>query len=206
MPEIICEYCGNRLEVSGPNDIPEDCPNCNQPLEGVQLQASPQSSTERPLQGLTLMYLKTNASVTLNHAGVMLLGREATAGELLGTIDYISREHCKIEARDGQYYVTDLGSTNGTFLGTERTDCFKNPRQRLHDGDMLTLGREVFRVTLNYGEAAQPVLERSSDPLAAPAASSETPEEPTRYECQDCHNYWSDEKEFVCPKCGTFND
>lgn len=32
----------------------------------------------------------------------------------------VSREHCMIEIRDNQFMVTDLGSTNGTFIASNR--------------------------------------------------------------------------------------
>lgn len=65
-----------------------------------------------------------------------------------GTIGFnsaISRVHCKISLVDGAFYVTDLGSVNGTYVNHIRvTDANALP---LRDGDILTLANSDFAVT-----------------------------------------------------------
>lgn len=51
----------------------------------------------------------------------------------------VSRRHCEINADLLGYVLVDLGSTNGTFLNGELIS-----RQRLADGDVLTLGDSDF--------------------------------------------------------------
>jgi len=52
----------------------------------------------------------------------------------------VSRHHARIELRDGAYHVTDLGSTNGTFVNNvPRTDW------PLDDGDYLRIGNCIYR-------------------------------------------------------------
>jgi diguanylate cyclase (GGDEF)-like protein len=53
----------------------------------------------------------------------------------------VSRHHARIELRaDGNYHVTDLGSTNGTFVNNVlRTDS------PLRDGDYLRIGNCIYR-------------------------------------------------------------
>ena len=52
-----------------------------------------------------------------------------------------SRVHAEVFARDGQYHVRDLGSSNGTLLnGTEVEECV------LKHGDRVRLSRGVFYV------------------------------------------------------------
>ena len=45
----------------------------------------------------------------------------------------LSRNHCRIEKREDGYYLSDVGSTNGTYVGKARV---KRPR-RLEDGDVI---------------------------------------------------------------------
>jgi pSer/pThr/pTyr-binding forkhead associated (FHA) protein len=68
-------------------------------------------------------------------------GRER--GDILFSEDgYVSGLHCQIaRATDGQVYLTDLGSSNGSFirLRSERP---------VNGGDILLMGQQLFRVDL----------------------------------------------------------
>jgi pSer/pThr/pTyr-binding forkhead associated (FHA) protein len=53
-----------------------------------------------------------------------------------------SRVHCRVEIRDGQLFLEDLGSSNGTLVnGTRATEA------ALQSGDQITVGITTFRVT-----------------------------------------------------------
>lgn len=52
----------------------------------------------------------------------------------------ISREHCRLFEEDGQYWVEDLQSTNGTWLNEERVG-----RSALRDGDHLRISQTVLK-------------------------------------------------------------
>lgn len=73
----------------------------------------------------------------------------------------VSRRHAKIYCRsDGRYFVEDLGSTNGTFIGSQRVStCEVKP------GDRLQLGPHVilrFAITDDAEEELQRRLYESS--------------------------------------------
>lgn len=55
----------------------------------------------------------------------------------------VSRMHAKVFCRDDVYYITDMGSTNSTFLNGSRLA----PQEpgRLTDGDEVHLGRYLLR-------------------------------------------------------------
>lgn len=62
-----------------------------------------------------------------------------------GAIDRgVSREHAKLHLKDDRLYVTDLGSTNGTFLGGKKLT--PNRPEMLRKGDELLLGRLAIQV------------------------------------------------------------
>ncbi len=54
----------------------------------------------------------------LEHAPI-LIGRGSDAGIKLDD-DYVSTRHARIAASGDQWFVEDLGSTNGTYIGTVR--------------------------------------------------------------------------------------
>jgi hypothetical protein len=52
----------------------------------------------------------------------------------------VSRRHAELVQRDGDFYIEDLGSLNGTFLNKRRIES-----GRLEDGDELQIGK--YRLT-----------------------------------------------------------
>src|SRR5436305_14419757 len=47
----------------------------------------------------------------------------------------VSSKHAKIWCEDGQYFLMDLGSTNGSFVNVRDVD-----RDRLKDGELMPFG------------------------------------------------------------------
>jgi pSer/pThr/pTyr-binding forkhead associated (FHA) protein len=66
------------------------------------------------------------------------LGRER--GEVLFPEDgYVSGLHCRIHGENGRAFVTDLGSSNGTYIRVRG-------EQSLKPGTFVLLGHQIFRV------------------------------------------------------------
>jgi FHA domain/zinc-ribbon domain len=53
----------------------------------------------------------------------------------------VSRRHAVLVGREGEFYVEDQGSLNGTFLNRQRIDSSR----RIEDGDELQIGK--YRLT-----------------------------------------------------------
>jgi pSer/pThr/pTyr-binding forkhead associated (FHA) protein len=76
------------------------------------------------------------------------LGDELTVGRAVGcqiTLDddtYVSQLHARVFRRDGQLFVEDLGSTNGTFLNRRKVSS-PAPLKR---GDRLQMGKTVLEL------------------------------------------------------------
>lgn len=58
--------------------------------------------------------------------------------------DRISRKHCEVIDRDGDVYVRDLGSTNGTFLDGEQIEVGKD--MPVPPGSVLKIGTIEIRI------------------------------------------------------------
>lgn len=57
--------------------------------------------------------------------------------------DFVSSEHALITRRNGNWWIQDLGSTNGTMLNGRRVTAVT----KLVVGDSVEIGRVQFRVT-----------------------------------------------------------
>lgn len=87
--------------------------------------------TEGSLAGTTL---------TLMDSGV-LLGRNPECTLVLDD-DFASGRHARIFRRDGSWFVEDLGSTNGTYLGSSR---LTGPTP-VEVGTTLRIGKTIFEL------------------------------------------------------------
>jgi hypothetical protein len=85
--------------------------------------------------------LPAGTTVELGPAPVTI-GRVEGNAVVLGSDEFASARHARIEAlRDG-LWVVDLGSTNGTFVNGARIDG----RTRIAVGDRVRIGDTVLRV------------------------------------------------------------
>jgi hypothetical protein len=87
--------------------------------------------TEGPLAG---------TSLPLRQTGV-LIGRNPECA-LVVDDDYASGRHCRIYPSGDSWYVEDLGSTNGTFMGRDR---LTTPRE-VEVGSTLRIGKTVLEL------------------------------------------------------------
>jgi pSer/pThr/pTyr-binding forkhead associated (FHA) protein len=79
-------------------------------------------------------------TLTLGQAPV-LIGR-APECTLVIEDDYASSRHARLFLRDGSWYVEDLGSTNGTFIGKTRLTA----PTRIEIGVPVRIGRTVLEL------------------------------------------------------------
>lgn len=56
----------------------------------------------------------------------------------------VSRRHARITVHNGQYFLEDLGSTNGTFINRGKR-LAPGQRQALCDGDEIIVGKTFLR-------------------------------------------------------------
>ena len=81
--------------------------------------------------------------------GSFVLGRDAASNIALAD-EAVSRHHAILRFDGGGYQVTDLTSTNGTFVNDVRVAS-----QKLRDGDYLRLGTHIFRFLASGNLEAQ---------------------------------------------------
>ena len=82
----------------------------------------------------------TGTSLPLRESGT-IIGRNPECALVLDD-DFASGRHARIFHRDNAWFVEDLGSTNGTFVGTER---LTGP-VRVEAGSTLRIGKTVIEL------------------------------------------------------------
>ena len=101
------------------------------------------SGRDRRTDGRTLVVTAGSlqgTTLTLSQAPV-LVGR-APECTLVVEDDYASSRHARFYLRDGAWYVEDLGSTNGTFIGKTRLTT----PTRIEIGVAVRIGRTVLEL------------------------------------------------------------
>ncbi len=153
---LFCSECGVYLLTGGPlgtEPIPE------QDLPAAKAHAWDED-TEQERNGprntvLRIKVLSSGRQIQLPSEGDVQVGRLDAAHGIFPDIDLtadggleggVSRRHCKIHEKDGEYFVEDLGSANGTFLDNERLTPYLP--HVLGDGDRLQLGRVELEIVI----------------------------------------------------------
>jgi len=103
---------------------------------------------ERPRARRRQLYLKVvqppdHAGRTFDLDDELTIGRSPGCGVSMPDDVYTSTLHARLFRRNEQLWVEDLGSTNGTFVNSERIGT----AVRLGKGDLLQIGSTVFEVT-----------------------------------------------------------
>ncbi|MCB1198339.1 MAG: DUF4388 domain-containing protein [Deltaproteobacteria bacterium] len=87
--------------------------------------------------------------IKLTPPRVIRVGRSEESDVFLGE-KKISRKHCILHLGEDALSITDLESTNGTFVNSKRIN-----EQLLEDGDRLRIGSSIVEVHISFDENAQ---------------------------------------------------
>lgn len=110
--------------------------------------------TPLPPQHILVLYMVGRPSpLVLEARSEMVLGRHVPGDRTRNIVDMaafhggamgVSRRHAIIYHEHGMFRLEDLGSTNGTWVNTQR--LANGEPIRLHSGDRVQIGRMVFFV------------------------------------------------------------
>ncbi len=89
-------------------------------------------------------------------------------------VNFISRRHAHIFTQQGDVYVEDLGSTNGTFVSGVRLD---ERAKLLRDGDTLAFGGDHFVYQVRFAKATQATAEEPAAPETRMDVQQQTSEQ-----------------------------
>ena len=95
----------------------------------------------------------------------IIIGRSSDLDMVL-VEDMVSRQHSRISATDGELYIEDLGSTNGTFVNGEKVS-----KKRLKEGDRILVGTSIIKLVAAGSEGdsgAKDIRELPEDAYQTP--------------------------------------
>jgi hypothetical protein len=149
--QLNCSNCRHPLAKQAPvtGELPARVP-ITQPIEHVG------SDRVTANDVIILQLLPSSSIITLTLLTPVLLGREGSippTEELIDLKPYnalrhgVSRRHCRLRRHSEQLLVTDLGSTNGTYLNNRRIEPYKDTIV-LH-GDKIVLGTLHLIITFS---------------------------------------------------------
>lgn len=148
MSHIYCQECGFQNPESA-----NYCARCGALLVkdegGEATQTFTPEERDEPAEALEDLGIKGPALVVRSgggRAGEMFpldgettVGRSPDCGIFLDDVT-VSRKHAILRERDGNYFIEDQGSLNGTFVNRKRVES-----AQLDDGDELQVGK--YRLT-----------------------------------------------------------
>lgn len=118
-PSPVTEMLENKTESQAQDETPGDEHDDNKTrLEELQPDGT---VLEQEVFATVTIFVKGDEHATLNITATPLtLGRDPKSVEVLIPSEIVSKRHAKISARDGKLYISDMGSTNGTYVNGEK--------------------------------------------------------------------------------------
>lgn len=152
-----CDQCGSELFICPECKIfgkGKRCTQCGTELVKASSMASSHivttpSATIRPATSAPQQpghLVCTNPPIRLGLESGVIIGRRGHYPTVFAAFGDISGNHAKIELNGQQWQVTDLGSTNGTFLNGE--SLTPNQPYPIKVGDILRFSTFDFKVEI----------------------------------------------------------
>jgi len=131
---------------------------------------------------------------SISKSGGLTIGRSKDNQIIVNSVN-ISKKHCKLKYSDQEIlYVTDLQSTNGTYINGKRIAA--GAQVPLNDGDSLTFSDKDFSNQILIEQKVQQTHQAGINIKSTPLSSSESEKK-----CQFCGEKILEQAE-VCKHCG----
>ncbi|MGH9224782.1 MAG: FHA domain-containing protein [Acidimicrobiales bacterium] len=100
-------------------------------------------SSHKPPGKLKVLEPAERRGRTYDLGDELTVGRAGGCQVALGDDTYVSQLHARVFRREGQFYVEDLGSTNGTYVNRKKVTAPIAIRR----GDRLQVGKTVMELS-----------------------------------------------------------
>ena len=72
---------------------------------------------------------------------LLLIGAESGCDIVVDWDEFVSGKHCRITVREGRFYLSDVQSTNGTFVNQKRI----TKETEIYAGNVIQIGDTKLR-------------------------------------------------------------
>ncbi len=123
----ICNACGAKNDISEPFCVECFGTDFSEIMQGDLINGTSivvEDKTVIDSSHQTLKLLCNGGERLINHNDI--IGRQAVCSEILQDNKTVSRQHARFSFNDGEWYIEDLNSTNGTYVEDERVMPGKN--------------------------------------------------------------------------------
>lgn len=203
MLKILCPNCNRENLFQSRSNIPSECSFCfDSFVSSITITETKEDGRE--ITGLSIIYQITQQRLEISTLHKTILGRESFGANIFAQVFYngkavVSRKHCSIEFREGNFYLLDESSLNGTYYGVNKISC-KNSPQLIEDKSIFYIGEEAFLAHINYQDSKQEESAKIEE------AKKGKVKEIKLYRCNES-GCGHETQTFisVCPTCRTFN-
>ena len=123
------------MEVRGPSSVPV------RPVKDTARRAAPR---RKGMPRLVVLEPRERKGRVYDLRDEQTVGRAAGCQITLDDDTYVSQLHARVFAKDGGWFVEDLGSTNGTYLNAKRVSS----ALALKRGDHVKIGATVMEAEI----------------------------------------------------------
>jgi len=149
-----CPKCGSKQDAApgGAAAASNKCPSCGVEADpgaafcgncgarmGAAAEPPPPPKPKGDVIRLRMVAGKDKDKLFEIEKGEVRIGRLGENDIPLEADGYVSGKHTRISKQGGEFFVEDLGSTNGTFLKVRKLT-------RLSPGDEIKVGQSIFRL------------------------------------------------------------
>lgn len=153
-----CSECGTQLvslNFLNTQFINKSAVETNHPIASSADSISRRTTVKRRDPNISLHLVDSGQVIHLNEKKDFTLGRAIEGQSILPDVDLtpydafsagVSRMHCGLRIVNGDVYVMDLGSSNGTRINSQK--IVPHVEYSINHGDLIVLGKMKIQILL----------------------------------------------------------
>lgn len=122
--------------------------NENRFNSGNTVVLTPNSNSHRPVKTLNMKFVKTGEIITISKPEFHI-GSDPTCCDFSVHNPGVSKMHITVFEKNGEFYVRDNGSTNGTSINGK--NLVSGQPQKLHSYDRILMADEIIDIQITEG-------------------------------------------------------